>query len=261
MGTETVPPALFQSEMPDPITSDSATTPPDTPTDISVTGDQSPATPVTGETSTENTEEDTPELVKMPDGRELTAAEAVREMKEHFLPEYTRATQELAKLKSTLSTPAVTESESVKHPWDDPDWVPSTTKELLDAAVARVEEQQQAKAAQEAAALANLRAEIEAQLAEIKSKDPNLNEDDLFAHANRFKFTDLRLAYDNMVEIRNQRKLAAEEAVKNRLERAQEPISGTPGAPGATPGGVDWNKISSAGSTLDLVQEMLQRGK
>ena len=272
MGTQIVPPSLMQSEMPDPLTPDPATTPPETPQGnpapaapaANEPGDQPPATPAPGQPAAGDTPAPpvTPELVEMPDGRKLSAVEAVREMKENFLPEYTRATQELARLKENpLPTPGPTVPEPAKHPWDDPNWVPNSTAELLDAAVVRVEEKQQAKAAAETAAVANLRTEIESQLAEIKVKDPTLNEDELFKHANRFKFSYLRAAYDNMVEIRNQRKSAADEAVKNRIERAGEPVSGAPGAPGAAPGGLDWDKISNAGSTLDLVQEMLQPRK
>ena len=264
MGTQTVPTELFQGEMPEPLEEGKETTPPETPTETPAKAAAEPGkeTPEPGKEPPAPAAPTEPELIKMPDGRELPVAEAAREMKENFLPEYTRTTQELARLKSnplTTTTPE-TPTKSEKF-WENPDWVPGSTKELLDAAVLALEDKQQTKAAAEAQAIAQVRTETEQTLTELKAKDPQLNEEALFKHANKYNFSDLKLAYANMQEIQSQRKQTLEEISKAKTERTDEPVNGSPAiSAGPDEGGVDYDRISSA-DTVALVQDHWARLK
>lgn len=197
-------------------------------------------------------------MVKMPDGRELTPAEAAREMRENFLPEYTRVTQELAKYKGTPPT-LPTPSEAPKRPWADPNWMPATNAELLQAAAEFVQDQQAQATVEAERQSAAVKQMVETQIAEIKAKDPNLNEDVLFQHALKFGFSDLRAAHANLLEIDARSKAAVEAATRAREQRGAAPVA-TPQAGGGE-SGTDYGAIHNAGSIQEAARQHFDRIK
>ena len=182
-----------------------------TPTDPEVT----PENPVT-----------TPEaeLYELPDGRKVDAGTLQREWKENFAPEFTRRSQELAELKKgTLPT------ETPVNPYADPDYVPKTYQEIIDAAktAAKAEIKQEAEAtlaAQKAAEDA-----VIAQLDEVKKLDATIDENKLFLHANKYGFRDLKTAYQNMKDMGQITKTVQKQTMENIAKR-NDPVSISPGS-------------------------------
>jgi len=167
------------------------------------------------------------ELYELPDGRKVDAETLSKEWKENFYPEYTRKSQELAKVKTeTINEPKPT------SPYEDPNYVPQTYEEIIKAAEERalqtIEQREQDRVAQHQA----VEEAVLAQLSEVKKLEPTLNENRLFEHANKYGFKDLNLAYQNMKDMREQAKAIQQETTKNIAKRA-DPVSSSPGATGA----------------------------
>jgi hypothetical protein len=171
----------------------------------------------------------TEELFELPDGRKVDAATLTKEWKENFYPEYTRKSQELAKVK-TGEAPITTEP--AKGNLDD--WVPQSYAEIVQKAKEEMKadlikeqeaQEQQTRAIEET---------VTTQLSEVKAKDPTVNENALFMHATKYGFRDLRLAHQNMKDMAGVIKTTQQETVKNVAKR-NDPVSSTPGATGARP--------------------------
>lgn len=173
------------------------------------------------------------ETFKLPDGREVTAAELFKEHTENLLPEFTRRSQELARLKGNPSG-ALPDNGPTQKPFEDPNWVPKTYAELIEIAKAEVRGDLEASEKARIETQKAIEDAVVSQLADIKKVDPNVNENALFVHANRFKFTDLRLAYDNMKEISDTVKKAQKTTADN-IQKRNDPVSIRPGASGARP--------------------------
>lgn len=191
-------------------------------------------TPVVVETPTpteETPENETPadqipttDLYELPDGRKVDGATLETEFKEKFLPDYTRKSQELARLKSKNDpTPTINNPDNA-NPIPD-DWEPQSWGEVLEKAKIEIrndlirEEQQRAEQAQLVETYVN------SQLDEIKKIDPSLNEGQLFSHATKYGFTDLKSAHLNMKEMQQIRMTSEQNAIRNITKREAEPIA------------------------------------
>lgn len=168
-------------------------------------------------------------LYELPDGRKVDADTLTKEWKENFLPDYTRKSQALAaKGTEPLQT---TPSE---NPLDNPDWVPGSYKELVqiakESALKEIQEREQ-KSVQERTELENV---IATQLSEIKATDSSLNENELFLHATKYGFKDLKVAHQNMKDMKALVKTVQDTTVKN-IAKKNDPVSMSPGATGAKP--------------------------
>jgi len=165
------------------------------------------------------------ELYELPDGRKVDAETLTKEWKENFLPEFTRKSQELAKVTAP-------NDQKPASPYADPNYVPQTYEEIIKAAEERalqtLEQREQERIAQHRA----VEEAVLSQLSEVKKLEPTLNENKLFEHANKYGFKDLQLAYQNMRDMREQAKAIQQETAKNIAKRA-DPVSVTPGATGA----------------------------
>lgn len=169
------------------------------------------------------------ELFELPDGRKVDAATLTKEWKENFLPDYTRKSQILAD-KGRQSDPNITTNPT--DPFADPNFVPQSYAELAEAIRAstfkEIETREQ-KAADDRKAVEDA---VTTQLTELKTSDPNLNENALFQHAVKYQFRDLKAAYQNMTDMN---KLAKDMKVATAkdIQRRVDPVSSSPGATGA----------------------------
>lgn len=189
-----------------------------------------------------------PELFDLPDGRKVDAATLAKEFKENFLPEFTRKSQELAK----LTTPKPAEITKPASPLQDPNYVPQTYQELAKAIQEDIA--LQAKLKEEAAAAEKLALEtaVTEQLNAVKAIDKNVDETKLFQHATKYGFRDLKLAHQNMTDMAKLAKDVKQTTAKDVLKR-NDPVSVTPGAAGgARP---DPNHFATARDYLRSLQQ------
>ena len=177
---------------------------------------------------TPETPETPPEakLYELPDGRKVDGETLVKEWTENFLPDYTRKSQALAAKDEAKNL--LTEA-TPENPFADPDYVPSSYEEILQAAEARalakIEEKQNATIA---AQKASEDAVIE-QLESVKKLDANVDENKLFLHANKYGFRDLSTAYQNMKDMNLIVKTTQKQTAENIAKR-KDPVSVQPGS-------------------------------
>lgn len=180
----------------------------------------------------------TPELYELPDGRKVDGTTLHKEYTENLLPEFTRRSQELAALKQA-PVPQINQPTNQNY-WEDPNWQPATIAEfrqsIKDADVYERTIQAQLEAQQREA----IQAEVGQQLADIKANDKDLNENELFAHAHKFGFTDLHKAYENYSLIKGVTKSTEQRVAKNMTQRGA-PVAGVPTGSAS----VDLSKFSS----------------
>jgi len=170
------------------------------------------------------------ELFKLPDGREVDAPTLAKEWKENFLPDYTKKAQALAEIQRSKETPPA----QPVNKYSDPDYVPSSYDEIIQAAkqsaIEELESREKAKVAEQRA----LEDAVSSQLDEVKKIDPSVNENDLFLHATKYGFRSLVQAHANMRDMRDVVKKTQETTAKNIAKRA-DPVSVNPGATGQRP--------------------------
>lgn len=179
------------------------------------------------------------ELYELPDGRKVDAETVAQEYK-NLLSDYTRKSQELSQLKQP--TPVQPE---IKE-----EWVPQTYEEIIEKAkqeVFKTFEQQEVEKRQ---AVEAIETEVSTQLTDVKKLEPTINENQLFAHATKYGFRDLRLAHQNMKDMNLLVKNVQETTAKNIAKR-QDPVSVQPGAMGAKP---DPRQFGSAADYLRSIK-------
>ena len=196
--------------------------------------------PTEPETPTETPEPvapaETSELYELPDGRKVDGETLTREWKENFLPEFTRKSQELARL-ANPSDPNINNPKPI-DPLADPEFVPQSYAELAEAIEKRTIQQIEAR---EQAVIAERKAiedRVSSELTEIKAIDPKLNENALFLHATKYGFNNLKAAYQNMSDMAKLAKNVQQQTATNIAKRT-DPVSSSPGATGVPldPGG------------------------
>lgn len=170
-----------------------------------------------------------PVLYDLPDGRKVDAETLQKEWKENFLPDYTRKSQELAKLEK-VPDPNLN-NQTPKNNYADPNYVPQTYEEIIQESERRALEKFEAKEKAAIEARQQVETAVANEIAELKKADPNLNVDSLFNHAVKYNFNDLTVAYKNMKDMANLAKSVQTETVKNIQKRA-DPVSTKPGATG-----------------------------
>lgn len=168
--------------------------------------------PVVVETPVETPAAEAPKLYKLPDGREVDA-DGLKAEYENLLPEFTRKSQRVAELERAHD-PNINNLPE----WKKEGYVPKSYAELVElgkqealAEIARVADAEQAERTRITAA-------VDAQVSALKAKDPKLDENALFAHANKYGFRDLGLAYENMSALKT-----VELATEQRLKAKPKP--------------------------------------
>lgn len=167
------------------------------------------------------------ELFETPDGRKVDAATLAREWKENFLPDYTRKSQALAAQNKQQTPENISNQPADKYA--DPNYVPQSYAEIIEAAeqraIAKFEEKQQSEIQRVSA----IEAQVTTQLTELKTVDPSLNENALFLHATKYGFQDLKSAYTNMKDMATMAKNVQQQTAQNIQRRATEPVAAQPG--------------------------------
>lgn len=206
-----------------------------TPSDVEVTP-PAPSETTVPEPPTETTETATPavptvELFELPDGRKVDASTLSKEWKENFYPDYTRKSQELA---AKNGKPPETLPTATKNPFADPSYVPQSYEEIIEAAKTAALSEIETRQRQEIEARQAIESAVETQLNEIKTTDPALNENELFLHATKYGFRDLKLAHANMKAMSDLVKKVQTKTADNITKR-NDPVSITPGGNGTKP--------------------------
>ncbi len=179
------------------------------------------------------------ELFKMPDGRELTGAQ-VKEEYEKLLPEFTIKSQRLAEIERAKNDADVPE-------WKREGYTPKSYAEIIEIATKQAAEDIARKSEAEAAEHARVAAQVDAQVTALKARDPKLDENALFAHANKYGFRDLNMAYENM---------AAMKGVEIATEQRLKPKKIDPIATGGGNGGGSAPRYSPAGSAVEFMKQI-----
>lgn len=197
--------------------------------------------------------------------RELSADAFYDEVMGNLLPDYTRKSQELAKLGGAGKTPAEINNTPPETPpveelgyWEKPDWVPANAGEIVKATADMQARDAARSAGAEAARIAEIQTETETVLASLKKADPALNEELLFQHANKYKFTDLTAAYINLTDtlrIANEQRLAGAATVTRKND---DPIAGKTNIT-ADDDGYDPSVIDPQESAVDYFRRTKQR--
>jgi hypothetical protein len=200
--------------------------PEETQTPSEPTPETTPETePVTPEPEVEPTVEQ--ELYELPDGRKVDAQTLATEFKQNFLPEFTRKSQELAKLKEQPLP------EPTKSPYENPDYVPQSYEEIFKVAEERALQAIEKREADKTAHVQAIESAVASQLDEVKKVDPTVNENQLFLHATKYRFQDLKVAHQNMKDMAELAKKVQQTTVQN-VQKRNDPVSVSPGATGVS---------------------------
>lgn len=170
-----------------------------------------------------------PELYDLPDGRKVDAATLAHEFKNNFMPDYTRKSQIAAQVAQQPPAPVAPQPQTTNAPqtppWRDPNWVPQTYAEVIDAAKQDIQLDQARQNYEREQATAQINSMVDGQLAEIRKTEPNLSEDLLFQHALKYSFPDLNAAFKNMKDFNLAVKRTEAQTVKNIQARAEDPVA------------------------------------
>lgn len=193
-----------------------------------------------------------PALYELPDGRKVTGDELYKEHTQNLLPEFTRRSQKLSEYESgkAPTTPPDHSQPEKPNPYADPNYIPQTYEEIIAAAeeraLARIEAREQSAIETRQAVETQVAAEIEA----IKAIDPNVNTDQLFAHAVKYGFSDLKAAHSNMRDMAALVEKTQKTTAANVIKRT-DPVSKTNQPSGTKPNPKAFN---SAADYLEAVK-------
>ena len=183
----------------------------------------------TVEASTEETVEPTKEptkaeenLVELPDGRKLPPKEAEAEYR-NLYSEFTRKSQKLATYEKGNDSKINNDNKPADN---QEEWIPQTWQEVLEKSKQALREDMDRERQAETQARTQIEDRVVSELADLKKENPTLNETQLFNHALKYNFNDLKVAYSNMKDMQASIKKATETTAQNIQKRNAEPISG-----------------------------------
>lgn len=192
----------------------------------------------------------TEQLFELPDGRKVDAATLQKEWKENFLPDYTRKSQDLAKL--TKGDPQIINKDEPE--WMKPGYEPKSYAEVIQIAKGEALKEITGKAQEAQQREAAIAAEVDGQLTAIKAIDPTLDENALFQHANKWGFTDLKAAHTNMKEFKRVEVDTEQRVLKNIKARGADPVATVPSSTPVTDDSYDPSAVSSFSSAVEFFQ-------
>lgn len=167
------------------------------------------------------------------------------------MPDYTKKNQKLSEYEN-INKP---KEEDIPE-WQKEDYKFKSAAELVEIAKSEVHKDLEKAREAESARVQEIQKEVDASLTELKKDNPDLDENLLFEHANKYKFSDLKLAHANMVEMKKIAKTTEKKVVKNINKRKADPINTGGGEPE-----VDEGYDPSANSHFSGAVEYLQRLK
>lgn len=196
---------------------------------VPVTPSEEPKTPAEETKVDPAAEPEKPEMFKLPDGREVDAA-GLKQEYENLLPEFTRKSQLLAKYETVGK-----EDPNINNlpEWKREGYIPKSYAEIVELGKAEALAELARNAQAEERSRAEVTAKVDAQVAALKVKDPKLDENALFAHANKYGFRDLNLAYENMSEMKNVARVTEERILAGNKKKTD--IIATGGSPSSDP--------------------------
>jgi len=163
------------------------------------------------------------ELFELSDGRKVTGEE-LKNLHVNLNSEFTKKSQELATFqKGNLPTEAPTED-----PYADPDYVPGSYREMIDAAKSEIRREDEEKGVANAEAQTAAENAVIQQLEAVKAVDKDVDENKLFQHANKYGFRDLSTAHQNMLDMGQITKTVQKQTAENIAKR-KDPVSVAPG--------------------------------
>jgi hypothetical protein len=144
-----------------------------------------------------------------------------------LLSDYTRKSQELAAIKQSAQPKE--EAPPVELPWQkDQAWDAKTYDELAEPLLAKAEERVWKKIIEESEREENEAKQIEQfveqEATQLKQIDPNVNINQVLAHAQKYAFASLIPAYQNMKAMEDAARLVEERVLKNLKARSGEPV-------------------------------------
>jgi len=189
-------------------------------------------------------------LVELPDGRKLPPKEAEAEYR-NLYSEFTRKSQKLA----TYEKGQPSEIIKSNQPTEKSEWIPQTWEEVLEKSKQALREDLEREKTAEAEFRKQNEDMVIGQLSELKKENPTLNESQLFNHAIKYHFTDLKLAYSNMKDMQSSIQKATKLTADNLAKRNAEPISGGSQG-GAIYDGDTYDPSARNMSLVDLLRSM-----
>ena len=200
--------------------------------------------------SPEEVKSDEPVLYDLPDGRKVDAEGLKREY-ENLLPEFTRKSQELAALKEPKDITKNDEPE-----WKSPDYVPKDYAEVIQLAKEEAIKEIQSTYQAEQERITSIHKEVEAQVAELKTIDPTLDENVLFQHANKYGFQNLKAAHSNMADMKKAILDTEARTVKNIKTREADPVSSNASGKISESDGYDPREMSQYSSASEYLARL-----
>lgn len=171
------------------------------------------------------------------------------------MPDYTQKSQKLAAIErggqqtqQPLNNPNVPK-------WQDPNYTPSSWGELVELGKQAALEELQSQARAEEEQRSRVVSEVDQQITALKGRDPKLDENALFQHANKYGFRDLNAAYENMADMRKVVTTVEQRTLQNVKSRSADPVAGggNPAATGA-PGTQQYGEHGQYGSALEYLR-------
>ncbi len=189
-------------------------------------------------------EPEKPEMFKLPDGREVDAA-GLKQEYENLLPEFTRKSQRLAELEGNKD-PNINNLPD----WKKDGYVPKSYAEIVELgkqeALAEITRRNEA----EVKARAEISKQVEDTVTAIKAKDPKLDENALFAHAHKYGFRDLKMAYENMSEMKRVATVTEERVLAGTKKKVDPIATGAGAGSGSAP------RYPNAGSATEFLARL-----
>ena len=213
--------------------------------------------PVEGEPAEgEPTPEETT-LYETPDGRQVTAEVLQKEWKENFLPEFTRKSQALADIEREKN---LNNTQKDEPAWKSPDYVPQNYAEVIELAKAEAIAEMRSSVEAEQAKTVAIQEAVQTELTDLKTKNPDLDENVLFQHANKYGFNNLTQAYQNMTDMKKSAVDTEARTLKNIKNREVDPISTGPSGELPEASGYDPSEMSQFEGAADYLAH-IKKGK
>ena len=197
-------------------------------------------------------------LYDLPDWRKVNAEGLQKELKDNFLRDYTRKSQELAKYKDKpgdINSPPIDKGPA----WKDPNFEPKSIAEIIEFAKAETIREIQDSSKAEQDRVKGIHDAVEKEISELQKIDPKLDQNALFQHANKYGFSSLKAAHENMNDMKGAALDAEQRTIKNLKTRETDPVSSAAGGGTQAEDGYDPAEMSQYSNAREFLTRV--RGK